>query len=151
MNKVRENAFLKEADLQGRSVRKWTDFNMFMRVTTPEQHGVWFCSEGWMDVGPWSALDFPITPLFRKFLWWLATPSVVVNPDVGSQSPMDKNIIASGPRGYSYTYTRVVSYNLLSFVEEMEWIVVEKGKYAVSGDVVDLRKGNGTVMKNIAL
>ena len=48
MNEVRDNACLKEADLQGRFVRKWTYFNMFMKATTLEQHGVWFGSEGGM-------------------------------------------------------------------------------------------------------
>ena len=82
MNKVFENARLKTAVLQERAFRYWTLFNEFMRCILVEQQAL-YSGCGGMHAGPWSARDLPGTPLmFRTFLWWLATPSVEVNPHV---------------------------------------------------------------------
>lgn len=105
MNKVFENARLKTVVLQERAFRYWTLFNQFMRRIPVEQQALYSGCEG-MHAGPRSAHDLPGTPLmFQIFLWWLATPSVEVNPVVLLRTPLEKVISTSGPRGFSYTYT----------------------------------------------
>ena len=146
-----DHAHLNSAELQARALRKWKLFHSFMRGFTPELHGKLFAFEG-MDAGQWSVPDFLVTPsMFRAFLQWLATPCKEVNPDVEAQTEVDLFILQSGPCGYSFTYVRVLSYHLLSFLEDKEGEEDEKGKYVVGGDVSAIRRENGNVMKHIAL
>ena len=115
-----------------------------MRVASKEDRVSFLGSYG-MDDGLWSEHDFPITPkTLNYFLWWLAIPSVGKNPHT------DPLKCAMGPRGHSYTYMRVLAYNLLSFDDEKEGLIVEKGKFVGGGDVSVLRRDSSLVMKNIA-
>lgn len=151
MKKVFDYARLKTAELQGLSFRHWTLFNTFMRCTTVEQHGMYLGCEG-MDNGPWSAQDLPVSPMmFRSFLWWMATPSVEVTLDVKSHTPLEKMLVNCGPRGFTYTTTSAVSYNLLSFLEDKECQQELKGKFVEHGDVSSLFREKSMVMKRIAL
>ena len=151
MNKVFENARLKTAVLQERAFRYWTLFNEFMRCIPVEQQAL-YSGCGGMHAGPWSARDLPGTPLmFSTFLWWLATPSVEVNPVVLLRTPLEKVISTSGPRGFSYTYTESLAYHLLSYLEDKECLLELKGKFADFGDVSALRREKSTVMKSIAM
>ena len=140
-----EYAVLKKADLQGRATRKWIVFNHMMRVARKEDR-VSFLGPYGMDDGLWSDQDFPVTPKTLKyFLWWLAIPSVGKDPHT------DPLGCAKGPHGHSYTYMRVLTYNLLSFVEEKEGSMAEKGNFVGGGDVSVLRRDSSLVMKSIAL
>ena len=150
MNKVMDDAALKSADLQGRSLRKWSLFHTFMRGIKSEHPDVRFEYEG-MEVGQWSASEFPVTPLkIRTFMWWLTKPCKDVNNDVESQSETDRFLQNAGPCGYSYTYVCVLSNNLLSFLEEKEWMEVEKGKYVIGGDITAIRREAAHVKKSIS-
>ena len=48
-------------------------------------------------------------------------------------------------------YIRVLSYNLLSYVEENEWEGEKNGMYASDGDVTALRREAFEVMRQISV
>ena len=147
--KVEDYARLEKAAMQDRSVRRWKQFNTFMRHTTKEEQGFLTGCTG-LDDGPWSPVDFPVTPVkFRAFLWWMANPSSKKELHSDPQSSFDKYIRTFGPRGYSYTYMRQITYSFLSLLEDIEHVAVEKGIFA--GNVEALRTLNETEMKGIAL
>ena len=54
-------------------------------------------------------------------------------------------------RGHSFTYMRVLAYNLLAFVEEKEEVEGQKGKFVDVGNVSVLIRERELVMKSIAL
>lgn len=94
-------------------------------------------------MGQWPSTDFPATTaVVKAFLWWLALPI--------PKSP-SKWVRQNGPRGHSYTYIRVLSYNLLSHVEDKEWEEEKKGMYAIDGDVTALGREAFEVMRHIAV
>ena len=144
-------AVLKKADLQDRALRKWYLYNYLMRVSSTEDCVSSFGSYG-MDSGPWSDQDFPVSPkAFNFFLWWLAIPSVEKKPHSQSESTREPHEVAQAPRGHSFTYMRVLAYNLLAFVEEKEEVEGQKGKFVDGGDVSVLRRERELVMKSITL
>ena len=111
-----EDAKLKILSLQLKSMRKWAQFNSFKRK---------LISLAGREVGLWPATDFPVTTLgVNEFMWWLALPL--------SESSSSWHREA-GPRGHCFTYMRVLSYNLLSYVEEKEWAEGKKGMYVPMG------------------
>ena len=146
-----ELAVLKKADLQDRALRKWELYNSMMRSSCTEDRVSSFGTYG-MDSGPWSDLDFPVTPkAFKFFLCWLATPSPEKNPHSESESTRAPHEVAFASRGHSFTYTRVLAYSLLAFVEDNEAVEGQLGKFVDGGDVSVLRREQELAMKSIAL
>ena len=65
------------------------------------------------EVVQWPTTDFPaMTSVVKAFMWWLVLPI--------PQSPSEW-MRANGPRGHSYTYMRILSLDLLSYVKDNEW------------------------------
>ena len=131
---VVEDAKLKILSLQHRTMRKWAQFNSFKRKLIRLAGG---------KVGQWPATDFPVTTLgVKEFMWWLALPL--------SESSSSWHREA-GPRGHSFTYMRVLSSNLLYYVEEKELAEEKKGMYASNGDVAALRQETSLVTRKIVV
>lgn len=146
-----EYARLKKADLQGRAMRKWNLYNHTMRVSSKEGRVSFFGSYG-MDDAPWSEGDFPVTAkTFKYFLWWLAIPTHKKNPLTDPESTIELLHRSMGARGHSFTYMRVLAYNLLSFVEEKEEVSVVKGMFVGVGDLLVIRREATLEWKRIAL
>ena len=104
-------AVLKKAYLRDRALRKWELYNSMMRLSSTEDRVSSFGTYG-MDSGPWSDLDFPVTPkAFKYFLWWLAMPTGEKNPHSESKSTRAPHEVAFASRGHSFTYMRVLAYS----------------------------------------
>ena len=136
------DAQLKKASPQDRTVRKWKQFNNYMRKTKAGQRPSLLC-EARTEVGHWPVENFPVTTsLVKAFIWWLAIPLVETT------SPWHRE---AGPRGHSFTYVRVLILTFLSYVEDMEWRAEEKGMYVFVGGVAALRQESFLVMRKIAV
>ena len=137
-----EDAIFNKLTLRHRMLRKWVQFHRYMRRVEKDRSLSLLRVAG-SEVGQWPATDFPVTTsAVKAFIWWLALPII--------DSPSEW-IRENGPRGHSFTYLRVLSLNLLSYVEEMEWREEEKGKYAFHGDVDALRREMFAAMRKIAV
>ena len=68
-----------------------------------------------------------------------------------SQTETDRFLLNAGPRGYGYSYVSVLSDNLLSFLEEKEWMEVEKGNFVIGEDISAIRREAARVKKSISV